>query len=323
MMGRLVDDSYRVDQRSPSALWGNLQSDLRRLDGLFVNLECCLSTEGTPWPGRRFHFRADPDWATDALRVATVDCCTLANNHAMDFGPEALEETLESLSGVDIETVGAGRTLEAARRPAVVDCRGLTVAVIGFTDNVPDYAAAPDRPGTAHVEFDPDDDASMAILAEAVAAAKRFAPDVLVASLHWGPNNRTQPRERHREVARRLAEWGVDVVHGHSAHLFQGVEVIEQGESPTLVCYDLGDFVDDYAVDPSDRNDRSFLFELGVTSTGKLLELELHPTEIESRAVYHASKRGAGWCRKTMQERSAPLGTEFDRAGKGLVLSLT
>ena len=323
MLGRLVDDTYRDGQRSPTVLWGNLQSKLRRLDGLFINLECCLSTRGEPWPGRRFHFRAAPDWSTDALRAATVDCCSLANNHAMDFGPDALEDTLSALSAVDIETVGAGRSLAAARRPAAVDCRGLTVALVGFTDNVPGYAATDERPGTAHVEFDPDDAASMAVLREAVEAAEQFDPDVLVASLHWGPNNRTQPPASHRAVARKLADWGVDLVAGHSSHLFQGVEVIDRGESPTVVCYDMGDFVDDYAVDPADRNDRSFLFELLVASDGTLLELELTPTEIESRAVYRASRRGAAWCRATMQDRSAAFDTAFDRAGRGLVVSLT
>jgi len=321
MLGRLVNDTYQSGQRSPAALWGNLQSDLRELDGLFINLECCLSTRGEPWPGRRFHFRADPGWSTSALRAATVDCCSLANNHAMDFGTEALEETLKVLSAADVESVGAGRGRAAARRPTVVDCRGLTVATVAFTDNVPDYAASPDRSGTAHVEFDPHDEASMAVLADAVDEAKRFDPDLLVASLHWGPNNRTQPLENHRAVARRLAEWDVDLIQGHSAHLFQGIEVIE-GESPTVVCYDMGDFVDDYAVDPTHRNDRSFLFELVVGKGGKLLELVCQPTEIESRAVYHASKRGAAWCRKTIQKRSEPFDTDFDRVGTGLVCSL-
>lgn len=322
MLGRQVDTAYRTGQRPPTALWGNLQSDLRGLDGLFINLECCLATAGEPWPGRRFHFRADPDWSTGALRAATVDCCTLANNHAMDFGADALTETVTELSSVDIETVGAGRFLDAARRPAAVDCRGLTVAVVAFTDNVADYAATPDRPGTAHIEFDPDDEASMAILAGAVDEAKQFDPDLLVASLHWGPNNRTQPFASHQAVARNLADWGVDLVHGHSAHLFQGIEVLNRGASPTVVCYDMGDFVDDYRVDPTHRNDRSFLFELVVGADGQLLELVLHPTEIESRAVYHASKRGAAWCRQTMQERSEPFDTEFNRAGNGLVLPL-
>ena len=324
MLGRQVDAVYRESQRSPAAVWGNLQPTLRGLDGLFVNLECCLATSGEPSPGRRFHFRADPEWSTAALRAATVDCCSLANNHAVDFGHRALEETLDELAAADIETVGAGRSLEAARQPIAVDCRGLTVAVVAFTDNTPQYAATTDRPGTAHVEFDPDDERSMAVLSEAVETAKtRFDPDILVASLHWGPNNRTHPKESHQQVARRLADWGVDLVAGHSAHLFQGVELLDRGESPTVVCYDMGDFVDDYAVDPTDRNDRSFLFELVVDDSGTLIELQLHPTEIESRAVYQASDRGAAWCRQTMIERSELFDTAFERAGKGLAVSLT
>lgn len=324
MLGRRVDDAYCEGQRPPAALWGNLQSTLRGLDGLFINLECSLATAGEPWSDRRFHFRADPEWSTAALRAATVDCCTLANNHTMDFGPDALEETLSALSAVDIEMVGADHSREAARQPAAVDCRGLTVAVVAFTDNTPQYAATADRPGTAHVEFDPNDEQSMAVLAEAVDRAKtQFNPDVLVASLHWGPNNRTHPKESHQAVARLLADWGVDFIAGHSAHLFQGIEVLDRGESPTVVCYDLGDFVDDYAVDPTDRNDRSFLFELVVDDSGTLVELQIHPTEIESRAVYKASDRGAAWCRQTMIERSDPFDTEFERVGTGLAVSLT
>ena len=323
-LGRQVDTAYREGHRSPAALWGNLQPTLRGLDGLFVNLECCLATAGEPSPGRRFHFRADPGWSTAALRAATVDCCSLANNHAMDFGHHALEETLDELAAVDIETVGTGRSLAAARQPIAVDCRGLTVAVVAFTDNTSQYAATTDSPGTAHIEFDPDDDQSMAVLSEAVETAKRrFDPDVLVASLHWGPNNRTHPKENHKQIARLLAEWGVDLVAGHSAHLFQGIEVLDRGNSPTVVCYDMGDFVDDYAVDPTDRNDRSFLFELVVDSTGELVELRLQPTEIESCAVYNASNRGATWTRTTMIERSEPFDTEFERAGKGLAVSLS
>jgi len=322
MLGRLVDDAYQDRQRPPAALWGDLQPRLRRLDGLCINLECPLSTRGEPSPGRQFHFRAAPDWSIDALRAATVDCCSLANDHAMDFGPDALEDTVAALSAADIEPVGAGRSRATARHPIAVDCRGLTVAVIGFTDTVPDAAATDDRPGTAHVAFDPDDAAAMGVLRAAVSNAARFDPDLLVASLHWGSNDRTQPRAAHRAVARKLATWGVDLVAGHSGHCFQGIEVIDRGGSPTMVCYDMGGFVDDYAVDPTHRNDRGFLFELVVGSGGTPLELELTPTEIDSRAVYRASRRGATWCRTAMRDRSAPFDTEFDRVGGGLIVPI-
>ena len=89
-----------------------------------------------------------------------------------------------------------------------------------------------------------------------------------------------------------------------------------------MVCYDMGGFVDDYAVDPTHRNDRGFLFELVVGSGGTPLELELTPTEIDSRAVYRASRRGATWCRTAMRDRSASFDTEFDRVGGGLIVPI-
>lgn len=321
MLGRLVDDAYRDRQRPPAALWGDLQPRLRGLDGLCIPLSGPLSTRETS-TGHRFDFRADPGWSVDALRAVTVDCCSLATDHAMDFGPDALEDTLSALSAADIEPVGAGRSRAAARAPVAVDCRGLTVAVVGFTDANPADAATDDRPGAAYVRFDPDDAAAMGVLRGAVSNAARFDPDLVVASLHWESNERTQPPTAHQAVARKLADWGVDLVAGHSAHCFRGVEILDHGDSPTVVCYDMGEFVDDYAVDPTHRNDRGFLFELVVASDGTPLELELTPTEIDSRAVYRASRRGATWCRSAMQERSAPFETTFDRAGRGLVVPL-
>src|SRR6056297_3248655 len=102
MLGRLVDEHQR--RRSPDAVWADLLNRLTALDGLFVNLECCLSTRGTPWQVtyRPFHFRADPDWAVPALEAAGVDGCALANNHVLDFGDPALLDTLDALDGAGI-----------------------------------------------------------------------------------------------------------------------------------------------------------------------------------------------------------------------------
>ena len=67
---------------------------LAATDGMLLNLECCVSDRGEPWPGRLFHFRAPPR-AVDALTPLGVRCVTLANNHALDFGEQALLDTLE------------------------------------------------------------------------------------------------------------------------------------------------------------------------------------------------------------------------------------
>ncbi len=317
MLGRLVDERQR--RRSVSAIWGNMEEQLRTLDGLFVNLECCLSARGTPWVDtyRPFHFRADPDWAIPALESVGVDWVSLANNHILDYGPDALRDTLDYLDDADIAHSGAGDDVEAARTPALVSVGDLDVALVSFTDNTPEFAAESDSAGTAYVNFDVTDDRAARIIGDSLARARETDPDLLVVSLHWGPNMRTKPPIGFREFARWLSEQGVDVVHGHSAHVFQGVEVVDE----MLVLYDTGDFLDDYAVDSKLRNDRSFLFEL-VLEDGDLAELRLHPIEIYDLAVHEAEHYAANWSMQQMDSLSSAFGTRFEREDEELVLSL-
>ena len=318
MLGRGVDRHQRT--RPPEAVWNGLLSRLRALDGLVVNLECYLSTRGTEWTEtyRPFHFRADPAWAVPALRTAGVDCCALANNHVLDYGRVALSDTLDHLDAVGVARAGAGRDRAEAFAPALVGVDDLTVGVVSLTDNTPEYAAGPDSPGAARVEFDLDDRESRRAVDAALDAALAADPDLLVASLHWGPNMETEPPPEFRTFGRWLVERGVDVVHGHSAHVFQGVEIHEG--RPIL--YDAGDFVDDYAIDDDRRNDRSFLFEVGVDAGGTPTELRLSPTEVDDCAVRPATSSAAAWSRDRMRALSRPFGTEFREEGGDLVTEL-
>lgn len=318
MFGRLVNQ--RQEHRPPHAVWGSMRETLSDLDGLFVNLECCLSTRGQPWTltPHPFHFRADPAWAVPALQDVGVTWTTLANNHVLDYGDDALHDTLSALESAAIPYAGAGRTEDDAWQPSHVTVGGLDIALVAFTDNTPEFAADADEPGTAYVAIDPDDEACLERVGNALDAATRDGPDLFVASLHWGPNMREYPSPAFQTFAHWLVENGVDIVHGHSAHVFQGVELYDD----SLVLYDTGDFVDDYAVDSELRNDRSFLFEVEVTTAGTVERLRLRPTEIADFAVHHAFASVASWCRETMRERSARFDTTFDRDEKSLVVRL-
>ncbi|WP_310920132.1 CapA family protein [Haloarcula saliterrae] len=315
MLGRLVDERQRT--RAVDAVWDGALSRLRALDALFINLECPLSTRGRPWQRthRPFHFRADQDWAVPALSAAGVDWATLANNHLLDFGEPALLDTLDALSAAGIAHSGAGRDERDARAPATATVGELTVAFCSATDNTPEYAAGPDGPGVARTALDLNDPTERGKLATAVDDALATDPDLLVASLHWGPNMTTEVFGRHREVGHWLLDRGVDVVHGHSAHVFKAVEVADNG----LLMYDCGDFVDDYAVDDALRNDRSFLFELTVAEDGTPEQLRLVPVEIRNCAVHLAGGAVAQWCRETMRRRSREFDTAFERDGEALV----
>src|SRR5215216_8065476 len=115
MLGRRVAEALAAD--GPEGLVADEVVELTRAADLFVlNLECCIAEGGTPWPDPRkpFFFRAPPA-ATEFLKRLGVDCVTLANNHALDFGPEALLDTFEHLSAAGVAWVGAGPDVGSAR----------------------------------------------------------------------------------------------------------------------------------------------------------------------------------------------------------------
>ncbi|WP_141576954.1 CapA family protein [Actinomadura sp. WMMA1423] len=226
-------------------------------DLALVNLECCVSDRGRRWDpaGKPFHFRAPPA-AVDALADLGVDCVTLANNHALDYGPDALADTLDVLRRAGIRTVGAGEDLGRAREPAVVEAGGARVAVLGVTDHPADFAAAEDRPGVAHADLE---GGVPGHLLEEVRRL-RGAHDAVLVMPHWGPNMIPAPLPYVRRAAGSLVEAGATLVAGSSAHVFHAVV------RPVL--YDMGDFIDDYAVDPLLRNDLGLVFLVTLDAAG-------------------------------------------------------
>ena len=136
-------DAGPADERGAAARWPRLPLGytlplLVEADLTIVNLECVIASTSRPWSRwpKAFHFRADPR-AIDALKRAGVDCVVLANNHVLDYEEPALLEMLELLERNGLAFAEAGRDLEEARRPAVLDARGVKVGVVAFTDDEP------------------------------------------------------------------------------------------------------------------------------------------------------------------------------------------
>lgn len=318
MLGRGVDHHQRTRQRAPVEVWGEMFDDMVALDGLIINLECCLSDRGQKWTrtNRPFHFRAHPGWASTALTEAGVDCCALANNHMLDFEEVALADTLDTLDSAGIARTGAGRTEDEALDPAIFDVDNVRIAVVSLTDNTPEFAAGASNPGTAYVSADPDD-RTRRLVTEAFSRASDADPDLLVASVHLGPNMVAFPAENLVEFTHFLVDTGADVVHGHSAHVFQGIEQYDEG----LILHDTGDFVDDYVVDEGLRNDRGFLYEL-VVEDGSPTELRLHPMVIRDRQIWLPSGERSWW-EKTLRQRSEPFDLPGDIRWDGDHLSIS
>lgn len=236
---------------------------LRSADLTFANLECPISDAGRE-RGHLYSFRADPR-ALEGLLFAGFDVVSLANNHAYDWGPEALLDTIQRLDKAGIRAVGAGANDREAHYPVVVDLEGVRVAFLAYVSIEPRAASAgAEKPGVAWL--DP----------EQVLADIRFArplADILVVSPHWGIEYAPKPELWQVELARRMIDAGADFVVGHHPHVVQPFEEYAGG----WIAYSLGNFVFDQKP-PSTR--RGLL--LKVTLRGKrIVEVSTLPTVIE------------------------------------------
>jgi poly-gamma-glutamate capsule biosynthesis protein CapA/YwtB (metallophosphatase superfamily) len=262
-----------------------------------LNLECFVSARGRPTPGRVFHFRAPP-WAADLLAGLGVDCVTLANNHALDFGPDALLDTLSHLDAAGVRVIGAGTDIERARAPVVLEVDGFRLAVVALSDHPDGDAARETRPGIAYADLRDGLPEWLTPLPDA---------DAVLLTPHWGPNMKAEPRDYIRRAAQEMVGAGATLVAGHSAHVFHGVA--------PRVLYDLGDFIDDYRVEPALRNDLGLLFLVELDGD----RLQAIPLKLEFTHTRLASGDEAGWIKRRFTAACAAFGTEVGEEDGRLV----
>ena len=188
-------------------------------------------------------FGADPQ-VRRGLALAGFDVLSLANNHVGDYGPGALVDTLNRVEAGGFTQVGAGLTRREALRPVVLEVRGMRLGVVAFNAIGESPAATAGSPGTAQLRMPPrtgplNRDDLRAIVARVRAVSSRT--DAVIVLPHWGDQYTSRPLPVQREVARRLAAAGADVVAGGHPHWVQGAEMV--GDS--FVAYSLGNYVFD------------------------------------------------------------------------------
>lgn len=224
------------------------------------------------------HSRLAPHMAS-IFTECGFNVVSVASNHAMDWGEDALLDTIARLRDRGIQTVGAGRNLAEARRPAVFERNGIRVAMLAYCSVLREgHAAGPNQAGVAplraHTYYERFDyqagmpprvvtmpyDEDLAALAEDVAAAKQAA-DAVVLSLHWGVH--FIPRviaDYQRTAARAAFDAGADLILGHHAHVPKAIEVY-RGK----VCfYSLSNFIMSSPAE-SAQSATAFAREYGVT----------------------------------------------------------
>jgi poly-gamma-glutamate capsule biosynthesis protein CapA/YwtB (metallophosphatase superfamily) len=186
------------------------------------NLESPLSSGGSPWPDKDVHFRGDPR-AIEGLKAADFTFLALANNHIMDYGTEALMDTVAALDLAGIGYAGAGADRAAAWKPAVATYGETTVAFLSFSHILPaGFVATDSKPGLAPGRTD------MAAVAEAIREAKA-AHDYVLVSFHWGVEYADDANADQVRDARTAVDAGADMVLAHHPHVIQGIEFYNTG----------------------------------------------------------------------------------------------
>ena len=307
----------------PSYIWGDALAILEESSASFriINLETAITDDGDPWPGKGIHYRMHPDNAA-CISVAKVDCCTLANNHVLDWSYRGLEQTVSSVRGAEAMVAGAGLVSFAAEEPAVLGAgegRRVVVVALGTQSSgiEPSWRALPDRPGVALTVLSSSD---VDTVAGRVAGVTRPG-DVVVASIHWGHNWGFRVPLSHQMFAHDLIDRaGVHIVHGHSSHHPMGIEVYRG--RPIL--YGCGDLINDYegiSGHEAYRPDLRFLYLVEMeTGSGRLVRLELVPMLIHRFQLGMAASEERHWLMETLNREGERLGTSVELSGDSLLV---
>ncbi|HEX3021655.1 MAG TPA: CapA family protein [Lachnospiraceae bacterium] len=230
-----------------------LLEEMNGADIMMINQEFPFSTRGTQMQDKQYTFRTDPS-RVGILHEMGVDIVSLANNHTLDFGVEAMLDTLQTLKNEDIKSVGAGENLEQAKETVYLDVKGKTIAFLGASRVIPVYEwnATDTSPGL-FTTYDP------TALLEEIRSAKEKS-DLAVVYVHWGIEKQSRPEEYQRTMAKQYIDAGADIVIGSHPHVLQGIEFYK-GKP---IIYSLGNFIF------GDRIDQTALLKVNMNKDNSL-----------------------------------------------------
>ena len=309
-------------------IWGDALDELELVepDMRLINLETAVTRSADYWPGKGIHYRMNPDNMA-CIKAAKIDCCSLANNHVLDWDYAGLAETLGSLGKAGIKWAGAGPDIQAAQAPAIIELpdkgRVIVFSLGSESSGIPrQWAASRNKPGINLLK----DFSSNTIhqIARQVRAVKQPG-DIVVASIHWGGNWGYDVADDQEGFACNLVdEAGIDIIHGHSSHHPKGLQVYHN----KLIIYGSGDFLNDYegiSGYEAYRDDLTLMYFVSVNSAdGNLMSLNMLPMKIKRFRLNRASGKDVRWLKEMLDRESRKWGACIEiEAGHTLVLQFT
>lgn len=212
----------------------NVKSTFDKYDLVIANLETVASEDQYAFqnPNKLFTFNA-PVSTLDTLTQNGIDVVSLANNHTMDFGSQALMNTIQNLKNRGVLYAGAGNNVNEAFEPKYIFHNKTTIALLAFNDIENWVADATENtPGSAN--FDKQR------IKESLEKANANA-DIVIVFPHWGIEYSLTNSDRQSEYARYFIDNGADIVIGAHPHVLQNSEEYNK----KMIYYSLGNFVFD------------------------------------------------------------------------------
>lgn len=210
----------------------NLLNQMQTADILMVNQEFPFGTTGTPAEDKQYTFRVNPSYVS-ILKDMGVDIVSLANNHVLDYGRDALQENFQTLENSEIIYTGAGESLQEASALRTMEAGGQTYGFLAASRVIPvtSWDVQNARPGV-FTTYD------KTVLVEAITEAKSEC-NFLTIYVHWGIERNTMPEAYQKELAHAYIDAGADLVIGAHPHVLQGIEAY----NGKLIFYSLGNYI--------------------------------------------------------------------------------
>lgn len=307
-----------------SYIWGDALELIRdpSINFRLINLETSITHNENYWKYKGINYRMNPE-NIPCLTVAGISCCSLANNHVLDWGYEGLEETLSVLDKAGISHTGAGCNLASAQTPALFHIKNKEKRILVFgvgsqTSGIPfEWAAEKDRAGINMV-FNLSEE-SADLLANLI-KEKKDSGDIVIISIHWGSNWGYEINPLYRQFVHDLIDkTGATVIHGHSSHHPRGVEIYKG----SLILYGCGDFINDYeGISGFDefRSDLTFMYLVDIEESGHLDSCRMIPFKIQKFRLNDVQEEDIKWLQRLYRNANHIEGTEVVLKEKGFLV---
>lgn len=179
-----------------------------------------------------------PKEVGDEIVKIGFDVVSLANNHMLDKSAKGMRENLDYWdSKTGVTHTGSYRNEEDMNKVEIIEKNGMKIGLVGITQYTNGLSLPKDS--ELKIIYSADQD----VIKSKIENAKKECDMVLV-NIHWGVEYQTTPNQEQKDLAKKMADWGADVIIGHHPHVIQPVEFIDKEDGTrTLVAYSLGNFI--------------------------------------------------------------------------------